>query len=223
MSETDGLNRTKQIGTGLCFIFFPLLFVFAFAMHPGLLNPRLLGPEELILRAHQNSMLQFAHLLVTLTTALLIVIALHFMKLLERSKAAKAGMIGAAVAILGAVILAADKGALCLTMSALDTLPESEFTLMMPGLLAMFSFKGWLVILWGILFLPIGFVIQAIALIKTRVFPRWAGILFLIGALLVGFPDGAEIINLTASVLMAAALVPYGIKIIKNKGQKVSL
>ena len=222
MAEKEGLNRTKRIGTGLSFILFPLLFVFAFAMHPGLLNPRLLGPEELILRAHQNGMLQFAHVLVTLSTVLLVVIAMHFMKLLERSSAAWAGMIGAAVAILGAVILAADKGALCLTMSALDTLPENEFALMMPGLIAMFSFKGWLVILWGILLLPIGFAIQAIALLKTKVFPRWGSILFLIGALLVGFPDGAEIINLTASVLIAAALVPYGIEIIKNKVQKVT-
>jgi hypothetical protein len=221
MAEKEGLNRTKRIGTGLSFILFPLLFVFAFAMHPGLLNPRLLGPEELILRAHQG-MLQFAHVLVTLSTVLLVVIAMHFMKLLERSSAAWAGMIGAAVAILGAVILAADKGALCLTMSALDTLPENEFALMMPGLIAMFSFKGWLVILWGILLLPIGFAIQAIALLKTKVFPRWGSILFLIGALLVGFPDGAEIINLTASVLIAAALVPYGIEIIKNKVQKVT-
>lgn len=221
MTEKEGLQQAKRIGTGLCFIAFPLLFVFAFSMHPGLLNLRLLGPEDLILRAHQNGMLQFAHLLVTLSTALLVVVALHFMKLLDRSSAAWAGLVGAAVAILGAVILAADKGALCLTMSALDTLPEHEFALMMPGLLAMFSFKGWLVILWGILFLPIGFAIQAIALIKTRVFPRWGGILFLIGALLVGFPDGAEIINLTASVLMAIALVPYGVKLIKNKGQEV--
>ena len=226
MNENKALNQAKRIGTGLSFILFPLLFVFAFATHPGLLNPRLLGPEGLILRAHQNSLLQFGHVLVTLSTALLVVIALHFKKLLERSSfawAAWAGLIGAVVAILGAVMLAADKGALCLSMSALDTLPENEFAQMMPGLLAMFSFKGWLVLLWGILFLPIGFAIQAIALIKTRAFPRLGSILFLIGALFVGFPDGAEIINLTASILMAVALVPYGIQIIINKNQKATL
>jgi len=39
-------------------------------------------------------------------------------------------------------MLAADKGALCLTMSALDTLPEGDFAQMMPGLLAMFSKEG---------------------------------------------------------------------------------
>jgi hypothetical protein len=38
--------------------------------------------------------------------------------------------------------------------------------------------------------------------------------LFLIGVLLVGVPDGLENINLSASILMAIALVPYGIQII---------
>jgi hypothetical protein len=34
---------------------------------------------------------------------------------------------------------------------------------------------------------------------------------------LVGTPDGLEIVNLTASVLMAVALLPYGIGIITKK------
>jgi hypothetical protein len=70
------------------------------------------------------------------------------------------------------------------------------------------------VLLWGIVFLPVGFAIQAIALIKTQAFPRWQSILFLIGVLLVGTPDGLEIINLSASVMMAIAFVPYGTQII---------
>jgi hypothetical protein len=86
-----------------------------------------------------------AHVLVTLNTAVLVVLALHFMKLLDRTSARWAGLVGASLAILGAVMLVADKGALCLTMSALDTPPEGKCALMMPGLLAMFSFKGWLV------------------------------------------------------------------------------
>lgn len=216
MYENKSLNQIKQIGIGLAFITFPMLFVFAFAVHPGLLQPRLLSPEELILRAHDNGRLQFGHVLVTLSTGLLIVVALQFMKLLERSTGAWAGFIGAAIATLGAIILAADKGALCLTMSAFDTLPENVFTQIMPGILAMFTKQGWLVLLWGIVFLPIGFAIQAIALLKTNTFPRWQSILFLIGVLLVGTPDGLEIINLSASILMAIALIPYGIQIIKK-------
>ena len=99
-------------------------------------------------------------------------------------------------------------------MSAYDTLPETVFAQIMPGVLAMFTKQGWLVLLWGIVFLPIGFAIQAIALLNTHTFPRWQGTLFLIGVLLVATPDGLEIINLSASILMAVALVPYGIQII---------
>ena len=214
MNGTIFLDQIKQIGVGLAFIIFPMLFIFAFAVHPGLLQPHLLSPEEIILRARNNGLLQFGHVLVMLSTTLLIVVALHFMKLMDHSSLAWAGFIGAAIAILGAIILAADKGALCLTMSAFDTLPEKVFGQIMPGVLAMFTKQGWMVLLWGILFLPIGFAIQAIALLKTNTLPLWQSILFLIGVLLVGTPDGLEIINLSASVMMAIAFVPYGIQII---------
>jgi hypothetical protein len=217
ISPTSNLETAKRIGTGLAFIIFPLVFIFAFAIHPGLLNPHMLGPQELIQRAHGNGLLQFGHMLVTLNTGLLVVVALKFKDILERQSAGWAGLIGAALAIFGALMLAADKGALCLTMSALDTLPEAQFAQFMPGLLAMFSKSGWLVLLWGLLFLPIGFAIQAMALLKTGLLPRWQAVLFLTGVLLVGTPDGVEIINLSASVLMGIALVPYGIRMIANR------
>ncbi len=222
MNENIFLNQIKQIGIGLAFIIFPMLFIFAFAGHPDLLQPHLLGPEELILRAHSNGLLQFGHVLVTLNTALLIVVALHFMKMLDRSSGAWTGFIGAAIAILGTIILAADKGALCLTMSAFDTLPEKVFAQIMPGVLALFTKQGWLVLLWGIVFLPIGFAIQAIALIKTQSLPRWQSVLFLIGVLFVAIPDGMEIINLGASILMAISLMPYGVKLIKESHSNYS-
>jgi hypothetical protein len=222
VNENIFLNQIKQIGIGLAFIIFPMLFIFAFAGHPDLLQPHLLGPEELILRAHSNGLLQFGHVLVTLNTALLIVVALHFMKMLDRSSGAWTGFIGAAIAILGTIILAADKGALCLTMSAFDTLPEKVFAQIMPGVLALFTKQGWLVLLWGIVFLPIGFAIQAIALIKTQSLPRWQSVLFLIGVLFVAIPDGMEIINLGASILMAISLMPYGVKLIKESHSNYS-
>lgn len=215
--SSSNLETVKRIGTGFAFILFPLVFIFAFAVHPGLFSPRFLGPQELILRAHQNSLLQFGHVLVTLSTGLLVVVALKFKTLLEGRSAGWAGLIGAVLAIFGALMLAADKGALCLTMSALDTLPEKEFAQFMPGLLAMFSKSGWLVLLWGLLFLPIGFAIQTVALLKTGALPRWQAILFLIGVLLVGTPDGVEIINLSAAILMGVALVPYGFQMIANR------
>jgi hypothetical protein len=208
------LSQVLQIGTGAAFILFPLIFVFAFSVHPGLLRPRLLKSEEIIRRARRNKLLQLGHGLVLLNTTLLIVAAIHFMKVLRQGSAAWVGMIGAVLAVLGAIVLAADKGALCLTMSALDTVPDEKFSAMMPGLLAMFSKKGWMILLWGILLLPAGFAILTIGLLQVSALSLWQGILFLIGVLLVGTPDGLEIINLSASIMMAIALIPYGTKLI---------
>jgi hypothetical protein len=217
MNENEHLNATKRIGTGLSFIIFPLVFVFAFAGHPHMMGFRFLGPEELILRAHGNGLLHFGHALVTVNTGLLVVVALYFMKLLKGTSCAWAGFVGGVLAVFGSLMLAADKGALCLTMSALDSLTASDFTRMMPGLLALFSKQGWLVLIWGLLFLPIGFAIQAIALLRSRAIPRWQGILFLVGVLFIGTPDGVEIVNLSAATIMAVACVPYGIRIIATK------
>jgi len=214
MSEQNSLFAFRRLGIGLSFIIFPLVFVFAFVTHPGLLSPQFLGPEELIIRARNAPLLQFGHALVTLNTALLIVVALHFIKILEHSKLSWIGFIGGGLAILGALLLAADKGALCLTMSALDSIPDDQFELMMPGLMAMFAKEGWMVLVWGILLLPIGFAIQAVALRKAKVIPQWQSILFLIGVLFIGTPDGVEIVNLTASVLLTIAFIPYGLRII---------
>jgi hypothetical protein len=121
---------------------------------------------------------------------------------------------------LGSLALAADKGALCLTMSALDELSDSEFTSMMPGLLAIFSKRGWLVLLWGTLLLPVGFGIQAIALLKSKSLTRWQSLLLLIGVLVIGAPDGVEVVNLTAAILLTIAFVPYGIQIIRSQRQE---
>jgi hypothetical protein len=208
------LSRAKQVGTGLAFIVFPLVFVLAFALHPGLLNPHLAGPEELVLRARHNPGLQLGHALVTLNTALLVVVALHFMKLTAGGAGAWGGFAGGVLAILGTLILAADKGALCLTMSGLEALPQDEFQRMMPGLLAIFSKQGWLVLLWGIVFLPLGFAFQAVGLLRSRALPRWQGALLLVAVLFIAAPDGMEIINLGASLLLAVAFVPYGFHLI---------
>ena len=222
MRAIESLGSFKQSGTGLSFIIFPLVFVFAFSVHPGLLHPHFLSPPELIARARGAGLLQFGHALVTLNTALLIVVAVHFMKILDHGSSAWAGFAGAALAVLGSLSLAADKGALCLTMSSLDGLSDAAFSNMMPGLLAMFEKRGWLVLLWGILLLPIGFAIQAVALLKSKSLPRWQGLLFLLGVLFIGTPDGVELVNLAASVLLAVAFVPYGIRLIRSAGQRAA-
>lgn len=215
MTARNELGGIKRIGTGLSMLVFPFVFMFAFAVHPNLLSPKILGPAELIARAHGATILHLAHALVTGVTALLVVVALHFMHVLDQHGRPWSGFVGGCLAILGALALAADKGALCLTMSAFDGISDAEFTGMVPGLLAMFSLKGWLVLLWGILLLPIGFGIQAVALLRSGGLPRWQALLFLVGVIFIGTPDGAELFNFCAALLMAVALAPYGVSLLR--------
>jgi hypothetical protein len=211
------LVATKRIGTGLCFVIFPVVLVFAFAVHPDLPAPRMLGPSEPIPRARGEDSLHFAHAIATVNTALMVVVALHFMRVLDGSPGARAGLVGATLAVSGTLAWAADKGASGLTMSALDDLSDAAFAAMMPGLLAMFSKQGWLVLIRGILLLPIGFGVQAIALLKNRSGARWQSVLFLVGVPLIATPDGVEIVSLTASILIAMALVPCGIRLVRGE------
>lgn len=51
-------------------------------------------------------------------------------------------------------------------MSALDDLSDAEFAAMMPGLLALFSKQGWMVLIWGIL-MAIALVPYGIQLIRS--------------------------------------------------------
>jgi hypothetical protein len=170
--SSSPINEVKRVGTGLAFVLFPLLFVFAFAVHPGLLTPHRLSDAELILRAHHNALLAFGHVLVLFDAALLIVVTLGLMRILDRT-AAWAGFIGAALTVLSAIALGAEKGAESLTISALDTLPENQFTPMMPGLQAIFSHQGWMILVMGVMLLAVGLSIQAIGLLITNVIPRW--------------------------------------------------
>lgn len=207
MSAADA----ARIGTGVAFVVMPLVFVFAFATHPGLLHPRVLRPEQLIDRARGNRLLHAGHGLVTINTVLMIVVALHLGSIVTDHGAEWAGLVGTLLAVLGTVTLAADKGALCLTMSALDGLNGRDFAAARPALSAIFAKKGWLWLLWGIVLIPIGFAVLAIAALTSGATSPWVALLLLAGVLLIGFPDGAEIINLTAAVTMAAGLVPFGL------------
>lgn len=206
--------EAARIGTGLSFIVMPLVFVFAFSAHPGLLHPKILSPGQLIDRTRGRRLLHAGHGLVTINTALMIVVAVHLGSVVTRHDAGWAALIGTTLAVLGTIALAADKGALCLTMSALDHLTEQEFTDARPALSAIFAKKGWLWLLWGMVLIPIGFAVLAIAALVTGATSTWVALLLLVGVLFIGVPDGVEIVNLSAALIMSAGLVPYGVSLI---------
>jgi hypothetical protein len=210
--NTTLLTTIQTYGTALAFILYPILAGFAFAVHPNLLKPKLSHDiQAKITGFHGNKLLHFGHVLMTCAVPLLIVIALQFMHLLEE-KADWWGFIGGVFAIVGAIALALDKAALCLVPSAFDTLPEAEFQAMIPGIKAMFELKGWLRLLKLLPLLPIGFIIQTIALVSSNLITPWQSIPMLIGSLLMFNPD-IDIIGLMATITLGVGFIPYAVSL----------
>jgi hypothetical protein len=215
MNKNLALSNVKRYGTALAFILYPFLAGFAFAVHPGLLNPRL-GPDiqAKINGFHGNPLLHFGHVLMTMAVPLLIVIAVHLMNLLEQ-KAGWWGFIGGSLAVTGAIVLALDKAALCLVPSAFDALPAADFQAMLPGIQAMFHYQGWLWLLRLLPLLPLGFIVQMIGLVRSNLVPRWQSVLMLVGSILMFNPD-IDIIGLAATIVLGLGFIPYAVSLLRD-------
>ncbi len=215
MNENKLLNRTKRVGTVLTFIFYPILAGVAFAVHPNLLSLSISHDIQVrINEFHGNQILHFGHVLMVFAVPLLITIAIHFTHLIKR-KGAWLGFVGGILAVSGAVILAVDKGALCLVPSAFDTLTETQFQALVPGIEAMFQYKGWLWILRLLPLLPLGFILQSTGLVISKIIPRQQSIPMLIGSILMANPD-IDLLGLVATILLAIGFIPYAIRMIQG-------
>jgi hypothetical protein len=213
--SSDSFTAVKDTATGLAFVVFPALFAFGFAVHPGLRRPHVItDPAAMVARAHGDRLLHVGHVAVLACCPLLIAIVIHYASALTGSSAEHAGLIGAGLAMIGVVALAADKGALCLTMSAFDTLPEREFAQLAPGLRALYAKAGWMRLLWAVLLLPLGFAILAVALLAAEALPAWRGIALLVGSLLLMVPDGLELVDLAGCAVLAVAMLPTGVELL---------
>ncbi len=216
MRQENSLTVTKRWALALAFMLYPLLAGTAFALHPNLLSLRISHDvASRVAEFHGNRALHFGHLLMLLAVPLLIAIALHFMERLQYGKNAWWGYIGGLMAIAGAVVLAADKAALCLVPSAFDTLPEAQFQALLPGIEAMFHYQGQLWVLWLLPLLPLGFVLQTIGLVRQPDIRRWQSVPMLLGSLLMANPD-IDIIGLAASGMLALGFVPYAIGLLRE-------
>lgn len=208
--------RFKQRAVALAFVSYPLLAGIAFATHPNLTSLSIRHePAQRIVEFHGNSLMHFGHFLMVIGVPMLIIIALHLMKVLEPEMPVKA-LLGAGLAITGAIILAMDKAALCLVPSAFDTLTEAEFSGLAPGLTAMFQGRGYLAVLKFLPLLSVGFIILASGLVRSKVMKRQQAIAILIGSILTANPD-IDLIGLIATGFLAIGFIPYAIQLWRSK------
>ncbi len=217
MKEIKLVKRLKKIGLALALMLYPLFAGFAFAVHPNLSSLQIDTPiADKIAEFHNNTQLHNGHLFMLAGVPLLIIIAVHFMRLLE-NRSAWWGLIGGILAVSGAIILAVDKAALCLVPSALDTLSEIQYQAMIPGITAMFAGKGGLWVLHLLPILPVGFVLLSIGLLRAKALPLQISIPILIGSLLMANPD-IDLIGLIATSFLALGFFQYAICLFRTDG-----
>ncbi|NNL00866.1 MAG: hypothetical protein HKP39_01185 [Eudoraea sp.] len=214
--ESNVIDKIKQKGYALSIILYPVMLFVGFVTHPNLLAMEpLFTVEQLVGRFHNNAMYHIGHLIVTFAVPVIIIYFVGTMNLLQ-GKGKKYGFWGGVIGVFGAFILAVDKGALCLVLSAFDTLPEEDFAQLTPYLQVIVDKEGLLFIVWLIFALMVGGILQAIGLMKEKIIAKWQGTFIIIGLLLLINPD-IELISTVGATLMCIAYIPWGIKELKLK------
>jgi len=210
------IESIKKKGFGISIIAFPVMLLIGFIMHPNLLKLEALQTvEQLVGRFHHQPIYHIGHLIVMFSVPVIMIALISFMNILQ-GKGKQLGFWGAIIGLFGAFILAVDKGALCLVLSAFDTLPEAEFQEFVPFLHVIVNKAGMLWVVWLLPLLPIGAVIQAFGLMKEKFISKWQAVCIMVGLLLLNNPD-IELISTIGALLMCAGYIPWGVRILQGR------
>ncbi|HPT22157.1 MAG TPA: hypothetical protein PLR88_09450 [Bacteroidales bacterium] len=210
------IETLKKKGFALSIIAFPVMLLTGFLMHPDLLKMEALQTvEQLVGRFHNQPVYHIGHLIVMFAVPVIIIGLSGIMNVLQ-GEGRKPGFWGGIIGVFGAFILAVDKGALCLVLSAFDTLPEDQFQQFVPFLNVIVDKAGLLWVVWLLPLLPIGASIQAYGLMRERFISKWQGICIITGLLLLNNPD-IEFMSSTGAILMCAGYIPWGVRILQGR------
>ena len=213
-SPTIKTGLPSQFGPALAFIGFPALFIAAQILHPDPFAISMPHSGASYIETFNNqASLHWAHLFEFFCAPLLMVMAVHLYGRL-RDKVPMIAFIAVVMAGLGSFMLAGNKAALCLTVSAFDLLDDQTLMLMAPGLDLLVQRQAMLAVLWGISLLPLGFALFGFALWRTKSVPVWQWVAILFGSLMLANPE-IQAINTMASIILAIGLVPYGLSLLK--------
>lgn len=206
----------KRKGFAISLIAFPVMLFVGFLMHPNLLRFEALQTvEQLVGRFHNQPMYHIGHLIVMFAVPVIIIGLSSIMNVLQ-GKGKKLGFWGGIIGLFGAFILAVDKGALCLVLSAFDTLPEVQFQAFVPFLSVIVNKAGLLWVVWLLPLLPIGAAMQALGLMKEQFISKWQGASIIVGLLLLNNPD-IEFISTVGAFLMGIGYIPWGLKLLQTE------
>jgi hypothetical protein len=205
-------EKTPRIIAGIATIAFPVLLLTGFVLHPHLLFPHFtVTAEDLIAKFRHETAFHVGHLIVFAAVPF-IILSVSYVATISKAAGRAYGVVGGMVAIVGAVILAGDKGALCIVLSAFDTLSDVDFAAIRPALQAIVERRGLLMIFSALPLLPIGAVIQMLGMMKEGMVSRMNGVVAIVGLALLNNPD-IDIVSSVGAFLMCLTYVPLGARI----------
>jgi hypothetical protein len=198
---------------GVSLILFPLMLLAGFLMHPNILSFKMTtSAADLVAKFRHQWMFHVGHLIVFAAVPFIIASMVYIAGLpVEHGRIWV--FFGGIIGVVGAVILAGDKGALCIVLSAFDKLPEPDFATITPALEAIVERKGLLAIFYLLPLLPLGAAAQLVGLIMDGRINPAAGIAAIVGLVLLNNPD-IEIISSAGALLMCAGYIPFGLSVI---------
>lgn len=210
------IETIKKKSFAISVIAFPVMLLTGFMMHPNILKFEALQTvDQLVGRFHNQPVYHIGHLLVMFTVPVIMIALISSMKVLQ-GKGKALGFWGGIIGVFGAFILAVDKGALCLVLSAFDTLPEAQFQQFVPFLSVIVSKAGLLWVVWLLPLLPLGAAIQTLGLMKEKVISKWQGICIVMGLMLLNNPD-IEFISTLGALLMCIGYIPWGVGLLMEE------
>ncbi|MBK8884149.1 MAG: hypothetical protein IPN67_17815 [Bacteroidales bacterium] len=210
------IETIKRNGFAVSLIAFPVMLLTGFLMHPDLLKLEALQTvEQLVGRFHNKPIYHIGHLIVMFSVPVIMIALMSIMNVLQ-GNGKRLGFWGGITGLFGAFILAVDKGALCLVLSAFDTLPENGFRELIPFLSVIVNKAGLLWVVWLLPLLPAGAALQALGLLKEKFISKWQTICIITGLLLLNNPD-IELISSIGALLMCAGYIPWGVKILQGR------
>ena len=210
------IDTIKKKSFAVSIIAFPVMLLVGFLMHPNLLKLEALHTvEQLVGRFHNQPIFHIGHLIVMFAVPVIMIALISLMNVLQ-GNGKRLGFWGGIIGLFGAFILAVDKGALCLVLSAFDTLPEDQFQEFVPFLSVIVNKAGLLWVVWLLPLLPVGAAIQALGLFKERFISKWQTVCIITGLLLLNNPD-IELISATGALLMCAGYIPWGVRILQGR------
>lgn len=212
MTQTATLSNPPEWRwlAGLSTMVFPILLLAGFVMHPNLLDlspDKQLGPW--IAEWRGNALFHAGHILVMAAVPFIIASTIALYGRLGHGRYRTYGFRAAVVAVFGAFMLAVDKGALTLSLTAFDSLNDADFNAALPVFEAFLLRKGALWITWGYVVLPLGSAALLWALWRDGGLPRFQAVTGIVGLLLLMNPD-IEVISSIGAALMCLCYCPLG-------------